>query len=124
MSNFMTKNFYKQRSDFEKYARTRDEKFSFPSGVIEKTNIPYCEDGAKERLMDVYRPAEKEQRLDDTLNMVASLMEDDVDTHSIAKAVEKADFRVSIDNGSMGSIIMRKDTKKRQVKFEKTDEAE
>lgn len=56
--------------------------------------------------------------------MVASLMEDDVDTHSIAKAVEKADFRVSIDNGSMGSIIMRKDTKKRQVKFEKTDEAE
>ena len=51
-------------------------------------------------------------------------MEDDVDTHSIAKAIEKADFRVSIDNGSMGSIIMRKDTKKRQVKFEKTDEVE
>lgn len=66
----------------------------------------------------------KEQRLDDTLNIVASLMEDDVDTHSIAKAIEKADFRVSIDNGSMGSIIMRKDTKKRQVKFEKTDEVE
>ena len=63
-------------------------------------------------------------QLDDTLNMVASLMEDDVDIHSIAKAVEKADFRVSVDNGSMGNIIMRKDTKKRQVKFEKTDEAE
>lgn len=66
----------------------------------------------------------KGQRLDDTLNMVASLMEDDVDIHSIAKAVEKADFRVSVDNGSMGNIIMRKDTKKKQVKFEKTDEAE
>lgn len=60
MSNFMTKNFYKQRRDFEKSAQIRDENFSFPSGVIEKTNIPYCEDGAKEHLMDVYRPAEKE----------------------------------------------------------------
>lgn len=66
----------------------------------------------------------KEQRLDDTLNIVASLMEDDVDTHSIAKAIEKADFWVSIDDGSMGNIIMRKDTEKRQVKFEKTDEVE
>ncbi len=36
MSNFMTKNFYKQRRDFEKSARTRDKKFSFPDPVLSK----------------------------------------------------------------------------------------
>ena len=47
MSNFMTKNFYKQRRDFEKSARTRDEKFSFPSGVIEKQTFPIAKMGQK-----------------------------------------------------------------------------
>ena len=41
MSNFMTKNFYKQREDFEKSAAVRDKKFSFPDGVVESRDIPY-----------------------------------------------------------------------------------
>ena len=56
MSNFMTKNFYKQREDFEKSAQIRDEKFSFPDGVVESRDISYIADGQKEHLMDVYRP--------------------------------------------------------------------
>ena len=55
MSNFMTKNFYKQREDFEKSAAVRDKKFSFPDGVVESRDIPYIADGQKEHLMDVYR---------------------------------------------------------------------
>ena len=60
MSNFMTKNFYKQREDFEKSAAVRDKKFSFPDGVVESRDIPYIADGQKEHLMDVYRPQGKE----------------------------------------------------------------
>lgn len=60
MSNFMTKNFYKQREDFEKSAAVRDKKFSFPDGVVESRDIPYIADGQKEHLMDVYRPEGKE----------------------------------------------------------------
>ena len=60
MSNFMTKNFYKQREDFERSAAVRDKKFSFPDGVVESRDIPYIADGQKEHLMDVYRPEGKE----------------------------------------------------------------
>lgn len=60
MSNFMTKNFYKQREDFEKSAAVRGKKFSFPDGVVESRDIPYIADGQKEHLMDVYRPQGKE----------------------------------------------------------------
>ena len=60
MSNFMTKNFYKQREDFEKSAAVRDKNFSFPDGVVESRDIPYIADGQKEHLMDVYRPQGKE----------------------------------------------------------------
>lgn len=63
----------------------------------------------------------REQKLENTINMVASLMEDDIDTHSIAKAVEKADFNVSIDDGSTGNVVLRKNTKKKKMRFEKTD---
>ena len=41
MSNFMKKNFYKQREYFEKSAAVRDKKFSFPDGVVESRDIPY-----------------------------------------------------------------------------------
>ena len=60
MSNFMKKNFYKQREYFEKSAAVRDKKFSFPDGVVESRDIPYIADGQKEHLMDVYRPQGKE----------------------------------------------------------------
>ena len=50
MSNFMKKNFYKQREYFEKSAAVRDKKFSFPDGVVESRDIPYIADGQKEPL--------------------------------------------------------------------------
>lgn len=39
MNSVMTKQFYKQRSDFEKSCVTRDEKLTFPDGVDFSENI-------------------------------------------------------------------------------------
>lgn len=41
MNSVMTKQFYKQRSDFEKSCVTRDEKLTFPDGVDFSENIAY-----------------------------------------------------------------------------------
>ena len=43
MNSVMTKQFYKQRSDFEKSCVTRDEKLIFPDGVDFSENIAYAE---------------------------------------------------------------------------------
>ena len=71
MSNFMKKNFYKQREYFEKSAAVRDKKFSFPDGVVESRDIPYIADGQKEHLMDVYRPQGKEN---ETLPVIINIL--------------------------------------------------
>ena len=56
MNSVMTKQFYKQRSDFEKSCVTRDEKLTFPDGVDFSENIAYADDNKKAHRMDIFRP--------------------------------------------------------------------
>ena len=56
MNSVMTKQFYKQRSDFEKSCVTRDEKLTFPDGVDFGENIAYADDNKKAHRMDIFRP--------------------------------------------------------------------
>lgn len=46
MSDFMIKNFYKQRKDFEKSSAERNLTLTFPDTVTEIKNIPYMTDGS------------------------------------------------------------------------------
>ena len=57
----LTKVFYKQREDFARQQKEREERFSFPEEVEEITDIAYIEDGKKEHLLNVYRPKERGQ---------------------------------------------------------------
>lgn len=56
MSNIMIKQFYKQRSDFEKSMEEREQKFTFPAGVKCTENIAYMDDGNAAHRLDLYRP--------------------------------------------------------------------
>ena len=56
MNSVMTKQFYKQRSDFEKSCVTRDEKLTFPDGVDFTENIAYADDNEKAHRLDIFRP--------------------------------------------------------------------
>lgn len=47
MNSVMTKQFYKQRSNFEKACVKRDEKLTFPDGVDFSENIAYADDNKK-----------------------------------------------------------------------------
>lgn len=57
----LTKVFYKQREDFARQQKEREERFSFPEEVEEITDIAYIEDGKKEHLLNVYQPKERGQ---------------------------------------------------------------
>ena len=46
MSDFMIRNFYKQRKDFEKSSAERNLTLTFPDTVTEIKNIPYMTDGS------------------------------------------------------------------------------
>ena len=59
MSNFITKQFYKQRSDFEESCVERDKKFTFPSGVDYTKDIAYADDNNKAHRLDIYRPQDR-----------------------------------------------------------------
>lgn len=63
MQDLMRKQFYKQRSDFEKSAIERDKTQIMPKGVQVQTDIPYIDDGDKAHLMDIYRPEGSEDKL-------------------------------------------------------------
>lgn len=56
MNSVMTKQFYKQRSNFEKACVKRDEKLTFPDGVDFSENIAYADDNKKAHRMDIFRP--------------------------------------------------------------------
>lgn len=55
MQNIITKQFYKQRRDFEKSCVERERKFTFPDGVTCTENIQYTSNDKAHRL-DLYRP--------------------------------------------------------------------
>lgn len=57
----LTKVFYRQREDFARQQKEREERFSFPEEVEEIADIAYIEDGKKEHLLNVYRPKERGQ---------------------------------------------------------------
>ena len=46
MSDFIIRNFYKQRKDFEKSSAERNLTLTFPDTVTEIKNIPYMTDGS------------------------------------------------------------------------------
>ena len=59
MSNLITKQFYKQRSDFEKSCAERDRRFTFPSGVDCTLDVAYADDNNVAHRLDIYRPQSK-----------------------------------------------------------------
>ena len=50
MNSVMTKQFYKQRSDFEKSCVEREQKYPLPDGVKCTENIAYAADDKEHRL--------------------------------------------------------------------------
>ena len=57
MQNPIKQQFYKQRADFVKDARLRDERLHMPDDVIVQHDIPYLNDGNPAHRLDIYRPA-------------------------------------------------------------------
>ena len=60
MANIMEKQFYKQRSDFDKSCIERDKKLTMPEGVEYTENIAYTNDGNPSHQLDIYRPKDRE----------------------------------------------------------------
>ena len=60
MANIMEKQFYKQRSDFDKSCIERDKKLTMPEGVEYTENIAYANDGNPSHQFDIYRPKDRE----------------------------------------------------------------
>ncbi len=64
MSDFMIKNFYKQREDFEKSSAARDLTLAFPDTVTEVKDIPYMTDGVCDsHRLDCYRPKNRDDEV-------------------------------------------------------------
>lgn len=56
MSNLMEKQFFKQRSDFEKSCAVREKTVPFPQGVSCQKDIFYADDHDRAHRLDRYRP--------------------------------------------------------------------
>ena len=56
MNNFIAKEFYKQRSAFEKSCIEREKKYPFPKDVICMKNIPYEKEYSHSHRLDLYFP--------------------------------------------------------------------
>ena len=70
MGNIMIKQFYKQRSDFEKAMPERAQKYTFPEGVRCIENIAYTDDGDVAHRLDLYRPEDADgQKLPIIINV-------------------------------------------------------
>ena len=63
MANIMEKQFYKQRSDFDKSCIERDKKLTMPEGVEYTENIVYTNDGNPSHQLDIYRPKDREEEV-------------------------------------------------------------
>ena len=63
MWNILTKQFYRQRKDFEDSCAGRDAGLTFPEGVICSTDIAYADDGIKAHMLDIYRPEESQEKI-------------------------------------------------------------
>ncbi len=63
MNTIIAKEFYKQRSTFEKSCIEREKKYTFPKGVIYKKNIAYVSDHDKAHRLDIYRPENREGKI-------------------------------------------------------------
>ena len=73
MGNILTKQFYRQRKDFEDSCAGRDAGLTFPEGVRCSTDIAYADDGIK---------AEKAKTVDeikDTVERIEKLFEGQLD---------------------------------------------
>ena len=63
MGNILTKQFYRQRKDFEDSCAGRDVGLTFPEGVRCSTDIAYADDGIKAHLLDIYRPEDSQEKI-------------------------------------------------------------
>lgn len=63
MGNILTKQFYRQRKDFEDSCAGRDAGLTFPEGVRCSTDIAYADDGIKTHLLDIYRPEDSQEKV-------------------------------------------------------------
>jgi len=63
MGNILTKQFYRQRKDFEDSCAGRDAGLTFPEGVRCSTDIAYADDGIKAHLLDIYRPEDSQEKV-------------------------------------------------------------
>ena len=63
MGNILTKQFYRQRKDFEDSCVERDAGLTFPEGVICSTDIAYADDRIKAHMLDIYRPEDSQEKI-------------------------------------------------------------
>ena len=63
MGNILTKQFYRQRKDFEDSCAGRDAGLTFPEGVRCSTDIAYADDGIKAHVLDIYRPEDSQEKI-------------------------------------------------------------
>ena len=63
MGNILTKQFYRQRKDFEDSCAGRDVGLTFPEGVRCSTDIAYADDGIKAHVLDIYRPEDSQEKI-------------------------------------------------------------
>ena len=63
MGNILTKQFYRQRKDFEDSCAGRDSVLTFPEGVRCSTDIAYADDGIKAHMLDIYRPEDSQEKI-------------------------------------------------------------
>ena len=63
MGNILTKQFYRQRKDFEDSCAGGDAGLTFPEGVRCSTDIAYADDGIKAHVLDIYRPEDSQEKI-------------------------------------------------------------
>ena len=63
MGNILTKQFYRQRKDFEDSCAGRDAGLTFPEGVRCSTDIAYADDGIKAHMLDIYRLEDSQEKI-------------------------------------------------------------
>lgn len=63
MKNYIAETFIKSRADFEKQSALRNQALSFPAGVTEITDIPYCDSNDSAHRLDIFYPTDTKEEL-------------------------------------------------------------
>ena len=106
-------------------SETKKESTEQKVTVQDVNNFVAIIDTVKQTYNEDIKKQKAEQKMEDASSILISLAEDDIDAHSIAKAIERTGLEVSLGDSATGrNFIFRKDTKKKKIKFEEIDESE